>query len=168
MGSEKVRSPKTPGRSRKTPGEEGVPCFCPRCGERFSAHLSSLEAVFEAPVGAGQDEVSGRQAAVSGRSAAVELEGGEIGELDSLEELRRVLVSFLRPGVLTALNDLKEILCREPRMTEQAAWFVRNALDGERCRYYVLAVKKFREQRLEKVLPLLKRSLAALEKLKDS
>lgn len=120
-----------------------VLCQCPTCHSIFSQAREALEACLEEPV---------------------ELEGGSSHPLEDLEELRLTLKSFMKPEVLQALVDLLGAIDEEPKQTEMFSWFARNSQFGKNCRYAEMALKKFREQRLDRVKELITR---VEETLKD-
>lgn len=123
-------------------GPRPITCLCPTCDSLFAMNKTILEAML-------QEKIT--------------LEGGAAHPLEELEELRLALKSFLRPEVLQALVELLGAIDRDPKHSEMFAWFSRNSSYGSTCRYALMALKKFREDRLEKVKELVARVGKELE-----
>jgi len=81
--------------------------------------------------------------------------------LSEVEELRVFINSFLTVDTLSSLSELKDVLNETPIYSEQWDFFKNNSKDGERCRFAILALKKFKERRLGGLIPL-------LDKVRDS
>jgi len=97
----------------------------------------------------------------------VELEGGTVHALETLEELRLTLKSFMTPRVLDAILEMFKFLEAKPDYPTMYAWFMRNSQFGGECRYALSAVKSFKEQRLDRTIHLLERCLKELKELKN-
>jgi hypothetical protein len=120
-----------------------VLCQCPTCHSVFSESREKLEACLR---------------------ESVELDGGSNHALEELEELRLTLRSFLKPETLQALVDLLEAIDTEPKQTEIYSWFVRNSQFAGGCKYAQIALRKFKEERLDRVVRLVD---TVKESLKD-
>lgn len=94
----------------------------------------------------------------------VELDDGTYHLLESMEELRLTLNSFLRKDLLDSLLLLFKVLNQEPPYTEMFSWFVRNSQYGGECRYALGALEAFREERLERCISLMKECIEIWER----
>lgn len=117
---------------------------CPRCNEKFKLDQKILGDVL---------------------SEQVSLSGEDKHYMDNLEELRLTLKSFMKPSVLTTINDLFGFLDKKPRTTEQYAWFLRNSQFGGDCKFALAALKLFKRDRIDRVKELLKLCLSELENI---
>ena len=118
-----------------------VLCQCPTCHSVFSGSREVLEVALQ---------------------ETVELDGGTCCPLEDIEELRLTLKSFMRPEVLQALVDILDAIDTEPKQTEMFAWFARNSTYGKDCRFALMALKKFKEQRLDRVKELVAKAAEVL------
>jgi hypothetical protein len=125
--------------------EEKVACLCPACKSTFMSNLEALETAMADDLA--EDELSSEHI------------------MEDLEELRLIMKSFMKPTVLNALVDLLSELNKEPVNTEAYCWFVRNGQFGRECRYALLALKKFKETRLDRVKGLIAKCGEQLERL---
>ena len=97
----------------------------------------------------------------------VNLEGGVAHPLEELEELRLFLGSMLKPELLGSLVGLYKALSNEPRQVEMYSWFVRNSSAGSNCRYARMALRKFKEERIDLVEGKLEEALEAIRSLRE-
>jgi hypothetical protein len=87
--------------------------------------------------------------------------------LEVLEELRLTLRSFLRPSLLKALLEVRKLLDKEPQYTKQYHWFVHHGQWGKECRFALEAARRFKEERLDKLETLLRRSLEEIQRIRE-
>ncbi len=97
----------------------------------------------------------------------IELEAGVSHPLEELEELRLFLGSMLNPSLLGSLVELHKILSQEPRQTEMYSWFCRNSQYASDCKYARMALKKFKEERIDKVEEKLEEALKAIKEIRN-
>jgi hypothetical protein len=121
-------------------------CFCPSCQSKFIQSGDELNKCLN-------DEV--------------ELEGGICHPVEEFEEMRLVLGSFLRKDLLDEILALYKELSKEPRQPEMYAWFVRNSQFGGECKYALQALRKFKEERLDRFELLLNNCLQAISKIRE-
>jgi len=98
----------------------------------------------------------------------IELEGGVCFPIEYFEEMRLLLASFLQTDVLNSLLFLYKELEDEPKEAQIYSYFLRNSTVGADCKYALGALKRFKEQRLDRLEPLLKECLVQIEKLRSS
>lgn len=86
----------------------------------------------------------------------ISLEHGKAdGVMEELEELRLVLNSWIKKDILQELLELRDELNKEPKYTEMYTFFNRQSLDGRDCKYAILAIEKFKKERLDKTKGLI-------------
>jgi hypothetical protein len=97
----------------------------------------------------------------------IELEGGCITSMDEIEELRLLLQSIMNKDLLDSLLSLYKELNKEPRETEMHSWFIRNSNAGINCKFSIQAFRRFKENRIDRLEPLLERALGAIRSIKN-
>lgn len=123
-----------------------IVCLCPSCKEKFT------QAQFEL------DECLAEE---------VKLEGDAADFMEELEELRLTLNSFLRRELLDSILFLYKELNKEPKSTKMYSWFARNSQYGNQCKFAILALRKFKDKRLDRVEELLSRCLDQIGKFRE-
>jgi hypothetical protein len=120
-------------------------CHCPQCQRDFKLEIEGIEGAME-----GYHE------------GALDPPASDV--IEDLEALRRDLGALLKKDVLEGLMALYELLDKDPQQTKMYCWFTRNGTYGRECKYATLALKSFKENRLDKVLELLESVTEGLKK----